>query len=123
MASATITLKNLADEDVVYSLVGVTPNGASYKDASRSLQLPRTMDFRFILGAPGSLGNDKISVTFRNSVQNSTTQKIVTVQSKLELSVPRDSAVTATVSGDILAMFQELLTDAKCAIIAGGMVP
>lgn len=123
MASSSLTLTTLADVNVVFTLVGVTSDGASYKDSSRTLQLPRTLDFKFILGAPGSLGNDKLQVVLRNSVMNATTQKIVTLQAKLEVSVPRDAAVSATDVGDILAHFQTLLVDAKCQSIAGGLVP
>lgn len=123
MASSSLTVTTLADANVVFSLVGVTDQGASYKDATRTLQLPRTLDFKFILGNPGSLGNDRLQVIFRNSALNATTQKIVTLQAKLEVSVPRDAAITATDVGDILAHFQTLLIDAKCQNLAAGMVP
>jgi len=123
MASSSLTVTKLDDSNVVFTLVGVNSDGASYKDATRTLQLPRTLDFKMSLGTPGSLGNDRMTVTFRNSVMNATTQKIVTIQAKLELSVPRDSAITATDAGDILAHFQQLLVDAKCQSLAAGLVP
>lgn len=123
MASATLTLVDLADANVVFTLVGQTSNGATYKVATRSLSLPKTMDFQYVLGAPGSLGNDKLIVTISDTVQNSTTGKVSTARAKLELSVPRDSAVTETVISDLLAHFTSLLTDARIGNIVDGIVP
>lgn len=123
MASATLTLVDLADANVVFTLVGQTSNGATYKVATRSLSLPKTLDFQYQLGAPGSLGNDKLIVTIADSVANSTTGKVSTARAKLEMSVPRDSAVTETVISDLLAHFTSLLTDARIGNIVDGIVP
>lgn len=123
MPSATLTLHNRAGANVVYTLVGQTSNGAEYKDATRSLALPRTLSFQFILGTPGSLGNDKIVVTFRDTVQNATTGKVVTASAKLEMSAPRDSAMTETFLQDILCEAAHLLVDANVDLIVDGLVP
>lgn len=123
MASATLTLTDLADANVVFTLVGQTSNGASYKVATRSLQLPKTLDFQFNIGSPGSLGNDKLIVTLRDSAANATTGKVVTAQAKLEVSVPRDAAVTETIVQDLMAHFTSLLTDARIGNIYDGIVP
>lgn len=123
MASATVTLKNKADVNVVYTLVGVTDRGASYKDATRTLGLPRTLTMNTQLGAPGSLGNDRITMTLRNSVQNSGSGLVSTGSVSVTLSVPRDSTWTETDSEDLLIQLQDLFTDANSAKIADGICP
>lgn len=123
MASATLTLVDLADANVVFTLVGQTANGALYKVATRSLVLPKTLEFQYQLGAPGSLGNDKLIVIIRDTTQNSTTGKVVTSTARLELSVPRDASVTETVMSDLLAHYTSLLTDARIGNIVDGIVP
>lgn len=94
MASATIVVVDKAGANQTFSLVGQTSNGALYKDATRALSVPRTLEFQFALGAPGSLGNDKISVIIKNSAANAVTGLVKTLQLKLEISVPRDAAIT-----------------------------
>lgn len=123
MASATIVVVNKAGENQTFSLVGQTANGALYKDATRSLAVPRTMEFKFDLGSPGSLGNDKISVIIRDSAQNETTGKVVTLQAKMELSVPRDAAITTAKVEDIICHWQSLAVDAIAESLADAMVP
>jgi hypothetical protein len=123
MASASITLKTKADANVVYTLVGQTANGASYKDATRSLALPRTLDFQFVLGNPGSLGNDKIIVILKDSAENAATGLVKTLQLKIEVSVPRDAAITTTMVEDILCQLQALSVDANAEYLADAIVP
>lgn len=123
MASSTITVIDLADANVVFTLAGQSENGALYKVATRSLSLPKTMEFQYQLGVPGSLGNDKLIVTMSDTVQNATSGKVVTARAKLEVSVPRDAAVTETVVSDLLAHFTSLLTDARIGNIVDGIVP
>lgn len=123
MASSSLVLVDLADANVTFTLAGQSATGALYKVATRSLALPKTMTFDFKLGSPGSLGNDKLVVTIADTVQNSTTGKVVTASAKLEVSVPRDAAVTETVVADLLAHFTSLMTDARINNIIDGIVP
>jgi hypothetical protein len=123
MSSSTLTVVNLADANVVYTLVGQTANGASYKDATRGLSTPRTLEFQFTIGAPGALGNDKLVVTFSDAQQNAITGKVVVARARVELSVPRDAAITETMAKDLLAQVTSLLTDARIENIYDGIVP
>lgn len=123
MASSTITVTDLADASVVFTLAGQSEKGAAYKVATRSLSLPKTMDFQFSLGNPGSLGNDKLLITLKDSTLNSTSGKVVTTQVKVEASVPRDTSVTETVIADLFAHITSLLTDARIGNIIDGIVP
>lgn len=123
MASATIVVVDKAGANQTFTLVGQTANGALYKDATRSLSLPRTLEFQFVLGNPGSLGNDKIIVTIKNSVQNSTTGKVVTLQCRMELSIPRDAAITTAMVEDMICHWQSLAIDAISENLADGIVP
>lgn len=123
MASATITLKDKADANVVFTLVGQTANGASYKVASRALSVPKTLDFEMKLGTPGSLGNDKIIITIKDSAANEDTGLVKTLVAKLEVSVPRDPAITTTMVEDIFCHFVPLFVDANAEALADGLVP
>lgn len=123
MASSSITLVDLADANVVFTLAGQSEKGAAYKVADRALNVPKTLDFQFNLGSPGSLGNDKLIVTLRDSVQNADTGKIVSAQVRVEVSVPRDSAITPTVVSDLLAHITSLFTDARIGNVVSGIVP
>lgn len=123
MASATLTLLDRAAANVVYTLVGQTATGALYKDATRTLALPRTMEFQFILGNPGSLSSDKLKVIFQDTVQNATSGKMYTLKDVLEITAPRDSAVTETFLQDILSQIASLLSSARIDNIIDGIVP
>lgn len=123
MASATITLKNLADANVVYSLVGSTATGALYKDVSRSLALPRTLEFQYNVGNPGAKGNDHLRIILKDTVQNSSTGIISVGSLSIDVSVPRDSAWTQTFTEDLMAALVPLFVDANCATIADAIVP
>lgn len=123
MASSTLTLTNLADENQVYSLVGLKANGAAYKMADQELATPRTLDFESKIGQPGSLGNDLVTMTLRDSRQNGDTGQVKTASLKVVLSVPRDAAITNAIVVDLLCQLASLLTDANNAVIADAMVP
>lgn len=123
MASSTITLTDKADANIVYSFVGQTDKGSVYRNASRSLGLPQSLDFRYQIGNPGSKGNDRISVSLKNSVQNADTGLVSTGSVTIQLSIPRDSEWTQTDSEDLLIQLQDLFTDANAALIADGITP
>lgn len=123
MASATLTLLNRAGANVVYTLVGQTATGALYKDATRTLALPRTLEFQFTLGNPGSLSSDKLKVIFQDTVQNATSGKMYTLKDVVEITAPRDSAVTETFLQDILSQIASLLSSARIDNIIDGIVP
>jgi hypothetical protein len=123
MASATITLKDKADANIVYTLVGQTDRGATYRNATRALGLPQSLSFSYNLGAPGALGNDRINITLRNSVQNGDTGLVSTGSVSIQLSIPRDSAWTTTDTEDLLIQLQDLFADANAEDIADGITP
>jgi len=123
MASATQVVVNKAGANQTFSLVGQTATGALYKDATRSLAEPRTMEFQFNLGNPGSLGNDKISVIIKDSHANATTGKVVTLVCRMDISIPRDSAITTAMVEDIICHWQSLAVDANSEYLADAMVP
>lgn len=123
MASSPITLVNLADANQVYTLVGLKANGAAYKMADQELSTPRTLDFENKVGEPGSLGNDSVVVTLRDSRKNDDTGLVKTASLKLILSVPRDAAITNAIVVDMLCQMASLLSDANNAVIADAMVP
>jgi len=124
MASSTLTLQeNDETTDVVFALVGSNSSGAAYKVAARSLNLPQTLDFNYAVGAPGAKGNDKLTITIRNSVENSTSGLVSTGSAKVILSVPRDSAWTDTDTADALHQLADLFTSARNVLISDALVP
>jgi hypothetical protein len=123
MSSSSITVKTKADANVVLTLAGQTANGALYLDATRQLAVPKTLSFNYQVGAPGSRGNDKLSVTLKDSAANAITGEVKTLQAKLEISVPRDAAITRTMVDEIICHFQALSVDAYAEAIAGALVP
>lgn len=123
MASDPITLLNLANDSQVYNLTGIKNSGAAYKMANQELATPRTLDFDFKIGAPGSLGNDTVVVTLRDSRQNADTGQVKTLSAKLILSIPRDAAITNAIVVDEICQMASLLSDANAAVLADAMVP
>jgi hypothetical protein len=123
MASASITLVNEADANVVYSLAGQSESGATFKDVTRSLALPRTLNFEYNLGAVGSKGNDKLVVTLQDAKLNETSGEVKSLRARLEVSVPRDDAIVQQDIVDILCQLTSLLTDARNNNIADSVVP
>jgi hypothetical protein len=123
MASSTITLKDEADANVVYTLVGQTADGAVYRNAAAPLGLPQGLTFSIKLGVPGSKSNDRIDVKLHLSVENSETGLVSTGTAKISLSLPRDSAWTEQMSQDIMIQLQDLFSDANAILIADGLVP
>lgn len=123
MASTQITLKDLADNSIVYHQIGSSASGASYRDTTRALSTPRTLDFDTKIGNPGSKGNDKVKVVLRDSVQNSGSGLTSTASAVLEISIPRDSAWTSAMTADLIAQLQELVKDANAQILASALIP
>jgi hypothetical protein len=123
MASSSITLKDKADSNIVYTLVGSSNNGAEFRNADRALGLPQSLSFQFIIGNPGAKGNDKVVMKLQNVVQNSSSGVVSTGSVKIELSVPRDSEWTTTDTEDLLIQLQDLFADARVATIADGITP
>lgn len=123
MASSTITLKDEADANIVYSLVGQTADGAVYRNAAVPLGLPQGLTFTIKLGTPGSKSNDRIDIKLHLSVENDTTGLVSTGTAKISLSLPRDSAWTEQMSQDIMIQLQDLFSDANAILLADGLVP
>lgn len=123
MASATIVVKNYADANVTFTAAGSTPTGAIYKDSTRALSLPRTLEFSYQIGNPGAKGNDRLTVTIKDSVQNSSTGLVSTGSIKVEVSVPRDATWTETMTKDLMAYLQDLFVNGTIDSIADGMIP
>lgn len=108
---------------VDFDLVSQTTSGALYKDTSRSLAEPLSIEFKFNIGAPGSKGNDKISVIIRDTVINSTTGLVSTGSISWIISVPRDSAFTAEKAQNLAAFITHSMSNTRIDDLLDGMVP
>lgn len=121
MAAASFTLKDSANADVVFSLVGSTPKSAQYKLVSRALSLPLILEFLMNIGDPQSLANDKYVITLRNTVNNTGSQPGKSTGSlKCEISIPRDASWTNSLTQDLLQEFCSIFLASTGA--AGGRV-
>jgi hypothetical protein len=123
MASASHTLTDFLDATLDVDLVSQTLEGAVYRLSSRSFAEPFSLEFVNKIGAPGSNGNDKVTVLLRNTNSNTTTGKLYTSTAKLELSIPRDSDWDDASSKDMLARVINLMSDANIALVIDAMVP
>jgi hypothetical protein len=123
MASTTQVTYKLDDNAITYDIVGHTPTASLYKNTLRSLSLPQTLDYQYKLGVPGAKGNDKIIVNLKNTVQDGTTNEFFTGSVKVEISLPRNDAWTATDTKDILVQLQDIFADAKVPALAVGVTP
>lgn len=125
MSASTIALADHSSADSTFTLAGATANGALYKDATRSLALPLSLQFAYNLGNPGSKSNDKLVTTIRNSAAHSTTGVVSTASIKVEISIPRDDdAHPAGSAEDLMAFVADLLGHSTWRTeIADGIVP
>lgn len=125
MASASYTIKEFdGTTDVVFSLVGNTNVGAEYRNATRALSLPQSMEFAIQIGAPSAKGNDHLKMTIKDTRLNSTTGLVSTGSVTVDVSVPRDAdAWTDTDSKDLLAFVRNMFTDARIVSLIDGLVP
>lgn len=124
MASATHVLTDFGSTNITYTLVGSSNSGAAYKNATRSLALPQSLDFAYTIGNPGSKGNDHLKITLKDVVENSDTGLISTGSCTVDVSVPRDSAWEAEKTEDLLAQMSDLLSStASLSMIADAIVP
>lgn len=125
MPSATLTAVTLADENVVFSQAGTSVSGGSFKDITRPLGQPQTLEFAYKIGKPGALGNDHLNIVICNTVPAAAgnTPTVVTGRVTVDVSVPRDSGWTETMTNDLLAELASLLSDANIATISDALVP
>jgi len=104
--SAPATLSWLEHSETagkVCTLINTTPDGAIYRDLTRSLSLPFSVEFQYKIGAPGAKQNDHMIVLVKDSVVNSTTGVVSTASMRMDLSIPRDTTWTTTMSENILS--------------------
>lgn len=119
MPSSTFVLNG-----VTYNLVAQSSNGATYKNAARTLGLPQTLEFQYNVGNPGQKGNDRLNITLRNAVNNSTTGVVSVGSLSIVISVPRDSAWEDGFTEGIIDAASDLLSNTtSAAAIADAIVP
>jgi len=110
-SSVIVATTSHSSPDTNLTLVSQTENGSLYKDASRALSLPYTVEFKYKLGTPTALGNDKLIVKISNAVQDGGTGKTNVIQGTLELSVPRSAYVNAEAIKKVLRALTCVLGD------------
>jgi len=123
MASATHTMTNYDASTDTQTLVGHTTTGSAYKDVTRTLGLPKSLETSFKIGSAGAKGNDKAIISMRNSVLNATSGLISTGTAKIELSIPRDTAWTEAMSKNLLANVCLFCSNANIDKIVDGITP
>jgi hypothetical protein len=109
MASATHVLKNYAAADVTFTLASQSARGALYKDTTRALSEPRSLEFDYKIAPVGSLAHDHLIVKVLEANVNGDTGVMAVGSAKLELSIPRDDSWSSTKTKDLLAYIGSLL--------------
>lgn len=122
--SALELLKPNGTDHTDYLLVGSTAKGASYKDPSRSLALPLTLDVSVLSGPVGSKGNDHVKVKLASAIVGAGTSAPVVVGSvTLDISIPRDANWTDSMMLDLLANLRDYLDNGNITFLVDGIVP
>jgi len=106
------TAANASSPDTVLVLVSQTESGCIYKDPSRALSLPYTIEFRYKIGVPTALGNDKLLISIKNAISDGVNKTFV-LTANLEVSVPRSTWVNSTA-------VQKVLCALLCTLANGG---
>lgn len=84
-------------------------SSVEHKDLTRALNAPLVLVQEAKIGPPTALGNDHIKVTIRNSVADAN-NAIVTGSITMDVSIPRNSAFTATYIEDTITLLKSYLS-------------
>jgi len=123
LTSLSLAKPNGTDH-TTFMMVGSSNKGAMYKDATRSLALPLTLEVAVTTGNPGAKGNDHVKVKIASSVAGAgTSVPVVTGSVTLDISLPRDANWTDTHALDILSYLRDYLENANIAFLVDAIVP
>jgi len=124
MPLATIVLNDHDSTDITLTLIGQTAAGGEYRDVSRALAAPLSLQFNNKIGPVNSKASDKLVVSLRDVRINTETSQAFLNQARTEITVSRDPQNPATAVEDMLAMLADLFGNANFrAEIANGMLP
>lgn len=112
MASSSLAPYKNNSTAVTFAYVGPISNGAQYKVSGRALACPHEITIEKFIGASGSAANDRVRITVRRVERNTTTDKLATLKTSLEISIPKDlSILDTTAQLEQLALMSSLLND------------
>jgi len=126
MPSSSLSLYDNAQTPVAttYALAGATAMSALWRDTSRVLSLPNTVEMTVKQSPSGSKANDKVIIQLRD-VRADSTNQLMTGLIRIELSVPKNADWTEKATEDLLVHVAHLLNDnslSACALIAKGTI-
>lgn len=122
MASTSITLKDAADVDNIFSLVGQTARQAEYIDTDTSLMAPLRAVVTQNPAQPGAIANDRGDILISRTVVDDN-GKAFTGNVRVTFSTPRTEAWGATQTRDLFAYARNYITDARVQMIEDGIIP
>jgi len=90
-----------------YALAGATALSALWRDTSRTLSLPRTLEMTVKPSPTGSKANDKVVIQFRD-VRADSVNQLMTGLIRVELSLPKNPSWTSVASEGLVAHLANL---------------
>lgn len=103
---------SFATTGATFTLVSSTAVGALYRDLTRPLALPRTLEVQYSIGQPGQKGNDRATVKLSNSTLDEL-EAVRTATVTLGLSAPRNTLWALTDSSAAIGQLGEVLATAQ----------
>lgn len=122
MASTTVALNNASAVANTFTLMGQSASKAEYIDTDYSLASPLTLTVNHTIAPVGSVANDRHQVTVRQVVIDAN-GKPFTASIKVDISLPRTSAITELLQRDLNAYVVNYLTDARFQSLMDGITP
>lgn len=124
MPLSSIVLDDHDSTHITLTLIGQTVSGGEYRDVTRALAAPLSLQFNYKIGPTNSKASDKLVVSLRDVRINTETSQAFLNQVRSEVTVSRDPQNPATAVEDLLALIADLFGNANFrAEIANGMLP
>lgn len=112
MSSSSLTPHYTGSTTKTFTLVGESATGAKWLVSGRPLANPESVELIRKIGTNGNQANDHIILRLIKAETNSTTNKVATAVTTLDISIPRDTVtVTATMVNDMLGSLVSLLNE------------
>lgn len=102
MASNTLTLKNEAASDVVYTLAGTSGSSSQYVQTGSSAAQPKKLTIKNDMKPIGSKGSDRHQILLQHVYLDSLGRPQV-VSASVQVTVPRDVVITDAIAKDVMA--------------------
>jgi len=123
MAASSVTLNDDSAAPVNFRLQASDMKTARYIDPLSTLSLPMGFEVVHDIKPPSSLGTDRHTLRFFNTIKDSVTGVQATPVISLQLSVPRSVTVDASTLYNLRAFIIEYLSKSNLDLLVDGVTP